>query len=405
MGVVASFFESIFSSSSPPRDEKNRDYKALPDSTTSSEKRPPQKEYGTYIGSDDPQPPSGGPFGLISVHEVGGKRDVKTTTPSDPSIIFHPEKKQLSIDKVDMKGGSKTFVTGKHQGKTYEYVEKNDQGYCRRIIGMKGRMQTDFRVWLLQNGYKEGKRGRPSEICAKPAPELKSFIEKVKRTAPTKLYDPGVLLGEKGKMQRYGWFIDYVVRYAVFLECKKTAVPVNDFTCQTRGRITIKSSLDTLTMVRSSITTEDTLRNLWIISFSSILARDGSAVDIPMPAHDMNMIRKIEIFARSVAVQALAHKHQVNMSVPLSSKTLSGEADIIAGDCIVDIKFSMKNPLTTSRHWIQVLIYAMMRLDEGFEVSDVAIYDVNNGLVKFVEVSDDDVKNVRAFIERVTGGK
>lgn len=400
-----SFLGNIFSSStsnSSRKDEKNEGYKTLPDVSLPSERKPEQKQYGTYIGHDDPEPPSDGPFGLLSVHEITKRGEVKTTVLlPDQSTISHPEEKQLSVG-IDMKGGSKTFVTGKYTGKTYEYVEMNDQGYCRRIITAKGRHQGDFRRWLLQSGYKEGKRGKPSEICAKPSPELKQFVEKVKRTPPTKLYDPGVLLGEKGKMQRYGWFIDYIVRYAVFLECKKVGVPVNDFTCQTRARINIKTSLDTLTMVRSSITTDDTLRNLWVISFSSVLSYNGNAVDIPMPDYDVNMIRKIEIFARCVASQALSHKHHVNTSVPLSGKNLSGEADIIAGDCIVDIKFSMKNPLTNPRCWIQVLIYAMMRIDQGFDVHDVAIYDVNNGMMKFVSVTEEDLKNVRTFVNRVT---
>lgn len=312
-----------------------------------------------------------------------------------------PYKKKISNDNT-------LIIGGKHDGKTYKYVEGEDLDYCRRVISRKGEVQNKFYHWLVGNEHSINRRSTVSSLCPKSSPELKSFISRAQSTPPDRIYDPGVLLGEPQDMRRYGWFIDYVVRWQLYLDCKDMGVPINEFTCKTRGKCKIMENLRHLLISSRPITDPDTLNSLWIVSFSSILSYNGGANDIPMPRYDMNTINKICIFTKMIAIRALTFGGSVNISHRLSGKRISGEADIIVshgdgtGDLIIDIKLSAKDSLNIGKYWKQLLIYSMLRIDQGHKVNSMAIYDVNSGLVKFVDITDTDIENVRLFTQRYT---
>lgn len=298
--------------------------------------------------------------------------------------------------------GSSILSTGKHIGKTYQYVKDNDWDYCKFILSKKGNVMKHFYDWLLSTsgGKKHIKQLRVSTACQMKCPELKEYIDRVKDSEPDKVYEPGVLTGEYEVMARYGWFIDYVVRWALYVECKKRKIIVNKFTCQTWERNEIATSLRNLLTTRGNIT-EKTLQDLWTISFSSILQYKRDAVDIPMPKGDPQLIEKVVAFAKVISEEALSSGSRIDMSHMMKGKLISGEADIIVGDCVIDIKLYIDNCLDMTRHWVQVLLYAMLRIDEGYPVNSVAIYDVNAGLVKTVKITKEDIGRVREFVSRV----
>lgn len=296
------------------------------------------------------------------------------------------------------------FSTGKHNGRTYQYVKDCDWDYCKFILSQKERAIPDFYKWLLTtpDGKSYQSKLRVSRACSMKCPELKKYLDRVMTNTADKVHEPKILVGEHTVMARYGWFIDYVVRWFLYVECKKRGIPVSKFSCHTRKREDIATSLKSLLATEGHIT-DQTLRDLWVISFSSILAFEKGAIDISMPKCDPRLIEKITEFAREIANNASLSGSRIDMSYTMEGKLISGEADIIVGDCIIDIKLYVNNCLNMTRHWVQVLLYAMLRIDEGYPVNSVAIYDVNAGLLKTVAITEDDIAAAREFVSRVHG--
>lgn len=398
MGAASGCIKSIFGlSSSPPEENARVTYRGK-----SSIILGPRESRGGKRGGHSPSEVE---ESLLPVEGTSSSRDRKVSSSSRSLSSDRDGKSATGLERKEGKdddSGQSILLSGKYMGKTYGYVKDNDWDYCKFILVKKGEVMTHFYEWILNTpeGKKQVKQLRVSSVCQMKCPELKEYIDRVKETEPDKIYEPGVLTGEYEVMARYGWFIDYVVRWALYVECKKRRITVNKFTCQTWDREEISTSLGRLLNTKGDMT-EKTLQDLWTISFSSILQYKNDAVDIPMPKGDRQLIEKVTTFARAISMEASSSKAKIDMSHMMKGKLISGEADIIVGDCVIDIKLYISNCLDMMRHWVQVLLYAMLRIDEGYPVNSVAIYDVNAGLVKTVKITKEDIVRVREFVSRI----
>lgn len=314
---------------------------------------------------------------------------------------------------------------GKYNGKTISEVFVEDKGYLRWFLEEEEKKKFRFANRKLYNSVKNLFEDSPlgSSVTSRIRDiisiktfskiseelELDNILQKQKRIKFSASFSALIRTFYENDKQICGIFFDYLIRRLIceindmdFEDARARAlVENNDITKDIMDGESKRFSDDFETSYEKVLNmqnkTRDIIYDVFIISTAHNIWFNDYNHD-----RNKNFMKNLNLFEKEY-VEELKHKIFINPKIlinpVLSTKLISGDADLIVGENLIDIKVSASE---NKEYLLQLLFYAALAKLKNHEITQISTFNILSSKITSYDISelgDDYFENILRYFK------